>query len=91
MAKSNTTSTKNPRYTISGTDQELFTTSSTKEANEKLAELQDLKCSVITITDVKYETIYEYSKSNHQKNYRIKSGTYSIPNLKPEFTNAPEQ
>lgn len=91
MAKSNTTSTKIPRYTISGTAQELFTTSSTKEANEKIFELQDLKCSVITITDIKYETTYEYSKSNHQKNYRIRSVAYSNPNLKPEFTNAPEQ
>lgn len=83
MAKTPTT-TKTPRYIVLGDQQVSFITSSTTVANEKVIELQKLNNPLITITDIKYETTYEYSKNNHQKNYRIRSVAFLNPNVKTE-------
>lgn len=71
--------TKKPkRYTVLLANEEVLNTSNFEASQNKIAELQKENHPLITFVDSKQETATSFTKTIHEKNYRVKAGVYPV-------------
>jgi hypothetical protein len=82
-------SVKTKRFTVKDNGKEVLNTAKREEADEKVTELQKEFKPLIIFLDNQEKRSTQYSKTIHQKNYRIEAGTYDIDSITkttPEVT-----
>jgi hypothetical protein len=83
-------SVKKPRFIVLENGVEVLKASKIELANERVQSLQAELKPLIVLVDHKEKTSTHYSKSIHQKNYRIEAGNFDIDTAVPPVAEVPE-
>ncbi|MDI6033034.1 hypothetical protein QLS91_08100 [Flavobacterium sp. LB2P84] len=83
-------SVKTPRFTVLENGVEVLKASKIELAFERVKLLQAELKPLIVLLDHKEKTSTHYSKTIHQKNYRIEAGNFDIDTAVPPVAEVPE-
>jgi hypothetical protein len=83
-------SVKKPRFIVLEGGLEVLKASNKELANQRVQFLQSVLKPVIVLLDHKEKTSTHYTRSIHQKNYRVESGDYEKDTALPPVAEIPE-
>lgn len=83
-------SVKKPRFIVLENDVEVLRASKKELADERVQLLQAEFKPLIVLIDNKEKTSTRYSRTIHQRNYRVEAGNFDIDTAVPPVVEIPE-
>ena len=83
-------SVKKPRFAVVVEGKEVLKASKKELADARVQLLQEFLRPLIILVDHKEKTSMHYSKTIHQRNYRVESGDYEIDTALPPVAEVPK-